>query len=170
MSAVHLCHLDLLIHVITSPMLTPTIGCPTPIKRNLSSQNSSSPRIKCRQVILISWWRSGRRMVPNRVMNPPFIITRISTIQLMPLTSAMSPGNHLTPVTMARCLRNLKSHRGWNQSILFGFVTHAFSSAIYYQTPTSRMLLTPRLTRSMTQRITTDTMTSCQAIGHGGMR
>ena len=174
MSMVHLYPPDvLLVYMIATPMLTMSasiIGRPTPVERNLSSQSSSTVRLKCRQVISITWWGSGRRMGPNGAKNPPFLITGTFTIQLMLLTPATSPGNHLASSTMARGLSSLKSPRGWTRSILFGFATHAFLSAIYYQTLTSRILSTPHLTRSTTQRIATDIMTSCQAIGHGGTR
>ena len=58
MSMEHLFPLEtLLIHVIRMPMPimpVPTIGCPTPVEHNLSLQNSSTPRLKCQQVILIT--------------------------------------------------------------------------------------------------------------------
>lgn len=56
-------------------MLALMIGLLTQIKHNLNLLNSFTPRLKCQQAILISWWRPGQYMGLNTVKNHPSSIT-----------------------------------------------------------------------------------------------
>ena len=169
MSTVHRCPPDPL-PVQMKIMPIAVTGLPTPIERNLNLLSSFTARCKCRPAISISWWKSGHCMALNTAKSRPFSVTATFMKPSTPPPLVMSLGNPSSPVTLMKYLSKVKSLRGWRLNTPSGFATHASSFTIYYQTRTSKICSTRHLTRNTMQKITTDTMTSCQAIGHGDMR